>query len=248
MSGLLQMGQKVTISRFGKNQCKRKKSKLKFFIFGAIIFSILIVILSLVVEEAIRYNIVKLSVDNDANATWIGSLASYWGGIIGGIFSGTIAILGVFYTIQFTREADRKKERQSIQPFLNIEITTGSLESVRTFKIATKESSSANSGKNANDLCLVPVSITNIGNGFANTLTFGTGENLTGVKFSEVFTINQRKKVLLKVQKSQLMEGANFFIWFTDSMTNEYIQHYELRRNNNNGKIDLDVGYPDLIE
>jgi len=44
------------------------------------------------------------------------------------------------------------------------------------------------------------------------------------------------------------MEGANFFIWFTDSMTNEYIQHYELRRNNNNGKFDLDVGYPDLIE
>ena len=39
--------------------------------------------------------------------------------------------------------------------------------------------------------------ITNIGNGFANTLTFGTGENLTGLSYKEVFTINETKVVKL---------------------------------------------------
>ena len=92
------------------------------------------------------------------------------------------------------------------------------------------------------------LSITNIGNEFANTLTFGTGENLTGVCFKEVFTVNQKKEVLLNVQTYKMGKGVTFFIWFADSMTNEYIQYYELKRNKNGTGYDLDVGYPNLIE
>ena len=88
-------------------------------------------------EGIIRRSVAELSVDNDANAAWIGSLASYWGGILGGIFSGIIAVIGVFYTIQFTREADRRKERQGIQPFLNVKIVSKpSGGSIKQFKIA----------------------------------------------------------------------------------------------------------------
>lgn len=133
------MKNKIEMSRFGKNQLKRKKKKWIKPVLIGIIITILFVLLSLKCEEMIRCSIGKLSVDNDANATWIGSLASYWGGIIGGVFSGTIAIFGVFYTIQFTREADRKKERQSIQPFLNVEIVGIPSGTVKRFQIADEQ-------------------------------------------------------------------------------------------------------------
>ena len=177
----------------------------------------------------IRCSIGKLSIDNDANATWIGSLASYWGGIIGGVFSGTIAIFGVFYTIQFTREADRKKERQSIQPFLNVEVVGKPSGTVKKFQIADEPKYVE--GKATQEFYPIYLSITNIGNGFANTLTFGTGENLTGISFKEVFTVNQKKEILLNVQTYKMGKRVTFFIWFADSMTNEYIQYYELKRN-----------------
>ena len=240
------MKNKIEISRFGKNQLKHKNKKLIKPVLIGIIIATIFVLFSLKCEEMIRCNIGKLSIDNDVNATWIGSLASYWGGIIGGVFSGTIAIFGVFYTIQFTREADRKKERQSVQPFLNIEIVGNPSGNVKKFQIA--DAPKYTDGKATQELYPIYLSITNIGNGFANTLTFGTGKNLTGVSFKEVFTINQRKEVLLSVQTYKMEKGVTFFIWFADSMTNEYIQYYELKRNKDGTGYDLDVGYPDLIE
>ena len=240
------MKNKNKMSRFGMNQLKRKMKKwIKPVIIG-IIIAALFVLLSLKCEEMIRCRVDELSVDNDANATWIGSLASYWGGIIGGVFSGTIAIFGVFYTIQFTREADRKKERQSIQPFLNIEIVGKPSKTVKEIQIADEPQYV--DGETTREFYPIYLSITNIGNGFANTLTFGTGENLTGVSFNEVFTVNQKKEVLLKVQTYKMGQGVEFFIWFADSMTNEYIQYYELKRNEKGTGYDLDVGYPNLVE
>ena len=178
---------------------------------------------------------------------WIGSLASYWGGILGGIFSGIIAVIGVFYTIQFTREADRRKERQGIQPFLNVKIVSKpSGGSIKQFKIA--DDPKYVDGKATQEFYPIYLSITNIGNGFANTLTFGTGENLTGVGYKEVFTVNESKEVLLNVQTHKMGKGVGFFILFADSMTNEYIQNYEIKRNESGVGYDLDVGYPVLIE
>lgn len=240
------MKNEMAISRFGKNQLKRKKKKWIKPVLMGIIIAILFVLLSLKCEEVIRCSIGKLSIDNDANATWIGSLASYWGGIIGGVFSGTIAIFGVFYTIQFTREADRKKERQSIQPFLNVEVVGKPSGTVKKFQIADEPKYVE--GKATQEFYPIYLSITNIGNGFANTLTFGTGENLTGISFKEVFTVNQKKEILLNVQTYKMGKRVTFFIWFADSMTNEYIQYYELKRNEDGTGYDLDVGYPNLIE
>ena len=114
----------INMKRFGKNQSKKKKSKWKNVIIPSVLLIIIFVGCAYKVENLIQSSVVKLSVDNDVNATWIGSLASFWGGILGGIFSGIIAVFGVFYTIQFTREADRNKLRQSIQPFLNVNKVT----------------------------------------------------------------------------------------------------------------------------
>lgn len=237
---------KISINRFGQDQLQKKKKKwIKPAIIGLVLI-VIFVFLSLMGEELIRSNIVKLSVDNDANATWIGSLASYWGGIIGGVFSGVIAIFGVFYTIQFTREADRKKERQSIQPFLNVKIVASpSGTAVKQFKIADEPKYV--DGKVKQSFCSIYLSITNIGNGFANTLTFGTGENLTGFSYNEVFTVNETKVVKLDIQTHKMNKGVSFFIWFADRMTNEYTQHYELKCSSSGTGYDLDVGYPNLI-
>ena len=46
----------------------------------------------------------------------------------------------------------------------------------------------------------------------------------------------------------KMSKGVSFFIWFADSMTNEYIQYYELKRDSSGTGYNLDVGYPNLIE
>lgn len=240
----------VNMKRFGKNQSKKKKLKWKNVMILSILLIIIFVGCAYKVENLIQSSVVKLSVDNDVNATWIGSLASYWGGILGGIFSGIIAVFGVFYTIQFTREADRNKLRQSIQPFLNVNKVTSQYNynnsDIKQFQI---------SGVNRQDNKLKPQSlesiylgITNIGNGFANTITFGTGENYLGIAYKDVFTINETKIVRLNVPKQKLNEGFIFNILFLDSMANEYVQEYEIRHYQTGEKYYIDVGYPELIE
>lgn len=238
---------KIRITRFGQDQLQKKKKKWITPIIIGLVLTAIFAILAFKGEDLIRSNIDSLSVDNDANATWISSLASYWGGILGGVFSGGLAIFGVFYTIQFTREADRNKERQSIQPFLNVKIVAKpSNVAVKHFKIADEPKYV--DGKAEQTFCPIYLSITNIGNGFANTLTFGTGENLTGLSYKEVFTINETKVVQLDVQTYKMSKGVSFFIWFADSMTNEYIQYYEIKRDASGSGYDLDIGYPNLIE
>lgn len=240
----------VNMKRFGKNQSKKKKLKWKNVMILSILLIIIFVGCAYKVENLIQSSVVKLSVDNDVNATWIGSLASYWGGILGGIFSGIIAVFGVFYTIQFTREADRNKLRQSIQPFLNVNKVTSQYNynnsDIKQFQI---------SGVNRQDNKLKPQSlesiylgITNIGNGFANTITFGTGENYLGIAYKDVFTINETKIVRLNVPKQKLNEDFIFNILFLDSMANEYVQEYEIRHYQTGEKYYIDVGYPELIE
>ena len=93
---------KVTFKRFGLpyNPQKDKKNKNKiirhivWFLFAFIAISVL---LTLVVEALIRISIAKLAINDTIDSTWIGSLASYWGGIIGGMISGTLAFIGVLY-------------------------------------------------------------------------------------------------------------------------------------------------------
>ena len=107
---------KVTFKRFGLpyNPQKDKKNKNKiirhivWFLFAFIAISVL---LTLVVEALIRISIAKLAINDTIDSTWIGSLASYWGGIIGGMISGTLAFIGVFYTIRYYKESDEQKEK-----------------------------------------------------------------------------------------------------------------------------------------
>ena len=107
---------KVTFKRFGLpyNPQKDKKNKnkiIRHIVWFLIAFIDISVLLTLVVEALIRISIAKLAINDTIDSTWIGSLASYWGGIIGGMISGTLAFIGVFYTIRYYKESDEQKEK-----------------------------------------------------------------------------------------------------------------------------------------
>ena len=109
----------VNVERFGIET--KKKNKLLFFIMAVVILLALIalvLIVSVSVQLTIRDSIASLSIDNDANATWVSSLASYWGAIIGGVISGVLSVIGVALTIRYYRSSDEVKNRLEHMPFL----------------------------------------------------------------------------------------------------------------------------------
>ena len=116
---------KVTVKRFGlpynPQKDKKKKNKIiRHIVWFLIAFIAISVLLTLAVEALIRESVAKLAVNDTIDSAWIGSLASYWGGIIGGMISGMLAFIGVFYTIRYYKESDEQKEKAAIQPFLNV--------------------------------------------------------------------------------------------------------------------------------
>ena len=160
---------KVTFKRFGLpyNPQKDKKNKnknkiIRHIVWFLIAFIAISVLLTLVVEALIRISIAKLAINDTIDSTWIGSLASYWGGIIGGMISGTLAFIGVFYTIRYYKESDEQKEKAAIQPFLNVTMASGGKATRGFFLGKSKE--------NKKKQLQVNVNIKNIGNGWKKIL------------------------------------------------------------------------------
>lgn len=231
---------RMIIKRFGllhnpkKDKKKRNKIMRQIIIFLCV-FIILAALLAIGFEMLMRNYITHLTVTDALNSTWIGSLASYWGGIIGGIFSGAFAFLGVFYTIKYYKETDEQKERIAIQPFLLI--TTGATKRVeKGYEIGSK----SDSKKQYN------ITIKNIGNGFANTLVFHTGFNIGGIAYNKVILVGESEFLFFMIEPNNLKRGINFGIQYIDAMRNEYIQEYTIIEKN--GRVDIECGYPNYIE
>ncbi len=113
---------KIEMQRFGKPYEPRKEThSRRNALVGILVFllvAILIVaIVSIGIEVAIKYGVIP-----GQEETWAASVASYWGGIVGGAISGILAFLGVFYTIRYYKESDAQKERAAVQPFLMVEL------------------------------------------------------------------------------------------------------------------------------
>lgn len=234
---------KVEYKRFGLpyNPQKEKKTKNKLvrhIVLFLIVFIAVAVLLTLGVEALIRLSVAHLSVNNEMNATWIGSVASYWGGIIGGMISGILAFIGVFYTIHYYKESDEQKEKASIQPFLHVTVASGS-SAMRGFSLG-KLSEDKKEQKQVN------VNIKNIGNGFANTLVVHTGANFGGLAFNNVIAVGESENLFFVVDKNELNKGVHFGIQYIDSMRNEYIQEYDMKMEHNSVKIEC--GYPGFLE
>lgn len=234
---------KIECRRFGLpyNPQKEKKTKnklIRHIVLFLIIFVAIAVLLTLGVETLIRLSVARLSVDNEMNATWIGSVASYWGGIIGGMISGILAFIGVFYTIRYYKESDEQKEKASIQPFLHVIVTSGSS--------ATRGFSLGKLSEDKKEQTRVNVNIKNIGNGFANTLVVHTGANFGGLAFNNVIAVGESVDLFFIVDKNSLNEGIHFGIQYIDSMRNEYIQEYDMKMEY--ASVKIECGYPSFLE
>ena len=192
-------------------------------------------VLTFLLEHLIRCYVV-----NGQEETWTASIASYLGGIIGGIASGVFAFLGVFYTIRYYKESDAQKERTTIQPFLLVQETKDPwYELPERFSLG-KDSEEKDAQK---EVC---ISIQNIGHGFANTLAIHTGVNIGGISFNKVILVGEHVYTLFIVNPIELKEGVSFSLQYIDSMTNEYIQDYSIKEGSN--RIEIECGYPQLLE
>lgn len=231
---------KIEMKRFGKLiEPGKETGKSKNAIFGVIVFLLIaiavVAIVSIGIEAAIRDDVVL-----GQEETWVASVASYWGGIIGGAVSGILAFLGVFYTIRYYKESDAQKERAAVQPFLLVKLWQNpKLEPSSGFSLGDRYDDKEKQKK-------IYVAIMNIGHGFAKTLVIHTGFNIGGVVFNKVINVGENAYTFFVLNKDNLQDGISFSLQYIDSMTNEYIQEYTIKTEHN--IIEIECGYPQLLK
>lgn len=231
---------KITMERFGKpfNPGEERRKKRNSFL-SVILFLICAVaavaVITIIIEHLIRSLVVS-----GQEETWAASVASYWGGIIGGVVSGVLAFLGVFYTIRYYKDSDAQKERAAVQPFLLVKLGQDNRSDLSKGFSLGKVPEDDKKRKE------VRVSIQNIGNGFATTLVIHTGFNIGGLAFNKVIPVGECAYTFFMVDPENLKEGLHFGIQYIDSMTNEYIQEYTME--SDGSLIKIECGYPQLLK
>ena len=246
----------IKIERFGlpynpqKERRKRKRIIRQILLF-VFFYVILAAALAVGVAIVIGKTIIGWSISDTIDSIWIGSLASYWGGIVGGILSGVLALFGVYFTIKYYKEADEEKEKAAIQPFLMVTKREDN-KPCRGYRIRKYGSDRAEQGieekkkQEKANLKRVDVYLENIGNGFATTLVIHTGFNLGGFEYNKVLPVNVKEPLMLMCAPDELSEGVEFDIQYIDSMRNEYVQRYQLKEEY--GTVQIDCGYPQFLE
>ena len=231
---------KIKIQRFGKPYEPRKEARnRRNALIGIALFLLAAILIvagaSIAIEAAIRHWVVP-----GQEGTQAASIASYWGGIIGGVVSGILAFLGVFYTIRYYKESDAQKERAEVQPFLLVELGQDPRHDLR------KGFSLGERSEDKEKQQTIHVTIKNIGHGFAKTLVIHTGFNIGGFAFNKVITVGDCTYTYFVINEESLKAGATFALQYIDSMTNEYIQEYSVKEEYST--IDIECGYPKLLE
>ncbi len=234
---------KIEIKRFGLPYCPAKEKKRKNKITKQIVvflclFVIVAIVLSIGLAIVTRNYISVLAINDTIDSTWVGSLASYLGGIIGGMISEILAFLGVFFTIRYYKESDEEKERLAIQPFLIV--TVGS------DKDAKNGFALGSNGDTKEKTQEIKVTIKNIGNGFAKTLVIHTGFNFGGMAYNKVISVGETESLFFKVKPDDLTNGISYGIQYIDAMRNEYMQEYEMIESH--GHIEIESGYPEFLK
>ena len=229
------------MSRFGKpfNPNEKKNDKRKAHVRVIIFLVVAIAVVSAV--TIFIESVIKGYVITGQEATWTASLASYWGGIIGGMVSGVLAFLGVFYTIRYYKESDAQKERAAVQPFLMIDTCVDQRNAASSgFWIGSRTD---DKDKHRH----IDVRIKNIGNGFAKTLVIHTNQTcIGGHEFNKVINVGECTYTYFVLNKDDANEILSFSLQYIDSMTNEYIQNYELKVVH--GRVEIECGYPQVLE
>ena len=234
--------------RFGLKIKKEKKGNWKQFV-RILILVVAVCAVVLTIQSLIKDNVESLAVTNDLNSTWISSVASYWGGVVGGVISGTLTIVGVVWTIKYYKDSDSSKTRVEHMPFLMFELKeifeTGD-ENRKGETIYTID----RSGESEIETVLCRMKISNIGRDFASVLVLHTGENLSGVMYHELLKAGDSKEVGLKIlyDKNIDKKEISFGIQYIDCMRNEYIQKYSLCWSDDINDMRIEQGYPQFVK
>lgn len=231
---------KIEMQRFGRPfEPGKEKRKRRNALWGVLVFLLIAIVvvalISIGIEVAIRHCVVL-----GQEETWAASVASYWGGIIGGVVSGILAFLGVFYTIRYYKESDAQKERAAVQPFLLVALGHNPRNEVSTGFSLGDRADDKEKQKTIN------VTIKNIGHGFAKTLVIHTGFNIGGLAFNKVINVGDNTYTFFVLNTDNLNDGVSFALQYIDSMTNEYIQEYTIKKAHNT--IEIECGYPHLMK
>lgn len=200
---------KIEIKRFELPYNPRKQKKVKnkitkHIIIFLCVFIVIASALSVGFAIVTRYYISSLTINDTIDSTWIGSLASYWGGIIGGLISGVLTFFGVFYTIRYYKESDEQKEKAAIQPYLLVTVGSNK-DSKGGFELGPQSVKKKATKK-------IEVIVKNIGNGFAKTLVIHTGFNIGGMAYNKVISVGDTESLFFMVDPNDLIEGINFGI------------------------------------
>lgn len=242
---------KIMYERFGI--FKERKNihwvrKILFFI-----FFLLFLLVALKFGRVYLQNVIKnIELTNESVKAWISTSLSFWGSIIASLLSGTLTIIGVWWTIKYYRDSDAKKSRMECMPFLMLEakcytdkeVDRDSVDDgVHVYEIYSKMSKDASEEK----ILYYRMSLRNIGRGFAYTLVIKTGYNYGGIAYRELIQVNDSGEFCLKIHTSKdiINDYICFGVQYIDCMTNEYIQKYYMKWENKNlGDTKLDYGYP----
>ena len=254
MSGL-----KIEESRFGKKNKNKKRNICKYIILY-IVFVIIALAIAVAVVNFINCSFNNLQVKDSLTSTWLGSVASYWGGVIGGIISGTFTVVGVILTIRYYRQSDSKKERIKHMPFITADIierkhiSTEKIDLSKAILVTNPNTKENDKGTNQT---LFRIVFENIGAGFAHTLIINTGDTLGGTEFSKLIKISTEKsnnsvEIEIKAYNKEIdSNDANFALRYIDCMTNEYIQIYSIQKSysfqSRKYKYSIRSGYPTFI-
>lgn len=232
--------------RFGLSIEKNKKNlflKSLCIIFVAII----IIAIAVIVPKTIQCSISQLTISDDLNATWLGSIASYWGGVIGGIISGTLTVIGVTLTIKYYKKSDKNNKRVEFIPFIEIKLVGNKMAgqpNLSKTRIIEKHSRIKEIDKSK--IVFLDLELENIGRSFASILALHIGQDFGGVAYNELIKVGDKTHMELGVYIDDISKGdsISFVIQYIDCMTNEYVQEYTIRKDK---KIIIENGYPKFI-
>lgn len=235
-------------TRFGIQMYKGRERKFLKSILVILVYLLLILTIAITainVMNTIQSSLNNISVKqcNELNSTWLGSVASYWGGVIGGIVSGSLSVIGVFLTIRHYKNSDAKKDRIKHLPFLELNILERKHINGVSLSKAYYIEGTNNRNDNNSKLFLLNIKIENIGSGFAKTLVLQTNENIGGVECSRLIKVNDTTDLQIEFYSNNVGEsGLTFGIIYIDCMSNEYQQMYTIKFRKQNYYIES--GYP----
>lgn len=240
-------GIKITETRFGLVKRGKKRYTLLYILLFIIAIGVALTV-AVIVQNTIHSSLNQLEVNNDLNSTWLGAVASYWGGVIGGVISGSFTVIGVILTIVYYKKADNKKDRLNDMPF--IEATILSSKHINSANIDISKAillSEFNDKKHneKDELMYFKIALNNIGKGFAHTLSIISGETLGGNAYTKLIRVNEQTEIEVKAYIDDIHnDRASFSLIYIDCMTNEYMQTFTIRRNKN---YSVESGYPSFL-